>query len=86
MLTLRTQYFSPLIQYVVTFGPILESLGTNVFEKQYKLASASQQVVQISNVDTVYMRAVIDLSQHDIIFNVPEVEQERGIVLPFHDL
>lgn len=80
------QYFYPLIQYVVTFGPILAELGVNTFEKQVKLASANQQVVQIANVDTVYTRAAIDLSTTDLILTIPEVEPERGVVFPFHDL
>lgn len=82
----RYQYFYPLIQYVVTFGPILQDLGANKFEKQVRLSSADQQVVQIANVDTVYTRAVIDLSMHDLVLTIPEVEPVRGVVYPFHDL
>jgi hypothetical protein len=45
----------------VTYGSILEQLGTNVFEIQAQLASKESEVIAIANADTVYNCAVIDL-------------------------
>jgi hypothetical protein len=41
--------------------------------------------VAIANVDTVYNRAIIDLSQNDYTLTIPEID-DRSHVIPFHDL
>ena len=71
---------------MTTFGPTLRQLAANIFEKQVKIASIDQQVVAISNVDTVYARAVVDLSEHDVVLTIPEIDAERAHIFPFHDL
>jgi len=83
---IRPQYFYPLTQYAKTFGPLFSAVGTNAFQHQNYTSAGSTQPVVRSNIDTVYSRAIIDLSTHDIELSIPEISYNRTHVFPFHDL
>ena len=61
-------------------------MGTNVFVNQKYTARPEDTEVVRPNVDTLYSRLAIDLSQNDVVLTVPKVEGDRYYVFPFYDL
>ena len=47
------------------------------------LATPTENQVVEANIDTLYSAAVFDLSQHDIVFKVPQVDLDRYWHFPF---
>ncbi|KAJ5833814.1 DUF1254-domain-containing protein [Penicillium riverlandense] len=78
-------YGYPLLPLVHFAVPILEEVkGTNRFKHMRELATSAFHDVVRPNVDTLYSTAVIDLSHHDVLVDVPVVE-DRYWVFPFYD-
>ncbi|KAI6781893.1 uncharacterized protein J7T54_005103 [Emericellopsis cladophorae] len=77
-------YFYPVAHFARTFGPLIEK-GVNTFEHQSLTSSSDLQVVTRANIDTVYSRAVIDLSENDVLMTIPEIPDVRTHIFPFHD-
>ncbi|KAE8167333.1 hypothetical protein BDV40DRAFT_295917 [Aspergillus tamarii] len=79
-------YGYPLVSYA-TFA--LRTLGklnsTNSFFHLRELTTPETTAVVRPNVDTLYSAAIIDLSNHDLILDVPVVD-ERFWVFPFYDV
>ncbi|RJE22563.1 hypothetical protein PHISCL_05109 [Aspergillus sclerotialis] len=79
-------YGYPLLAYAKFALPILSSkYGTNTLDHGRQLATASFQSVVRVNADTIYTKATLDLSESDLIIQVPEVT-DRYWVFPFYDL
>ncbi|KAE8306252.1 DUF1254-domain-containing protein [Aspergillus transmontanensis] len=83
-------------QFTLTYGYPLPSFAraavaalsevncTNCFQHNTQLATSASQHVVRPNVDTLYSTAVIDLSHHDIVVDIPLVK-DRYWVFPFYD-
>ena len=79
------QYALPLIQLVsqtlAVFGVVN---GTNKINGQQQLASLSSAAVVKPNVDTIYNRVVVDLSEYDLELKIPPID-DRFWIYPFYD-
>lgn len=65
--------------------PVLEGVSaTNRFLHMKELATSSFKSVVRPNVDTLYSSAVLDMSLHDVVVDVPIVN-DRYWVFPFYD-
>lgn len=78
-------YGYPLSLYVQTFEPAIEAVGTNTPQNQNHTATATNDVVDRPNVDTLYSKFVIDLSHSDLVLSIPEIS-DRFYDVPFYDL
>ncbi|KAL3485513.1 hypothetical protein BJX62DRAFT_242869 [Aspergillus germanicus] len=78
-------YGYPLLSYAKFALPILQSRGTNELSHMRQLSTADFQDVVRPNVDTLYSLAILDLSQRDLIIEVPEIP-DRYWVFPFYDV
>lgn len=80
------QYGFPLYPFRnPTIQTILQANGTNRFYHGRQLADSSFTQVVSPNVDTLYSSAVLDLSQDDIILEIPEVN-DRYYVYAIYDV
>ncbi|KAG4436389.1 hypothetical protein IFR05_008145 [Cadophora sp. M221] len=79
-------YGYPLVLYVQTFVPTLQAVGANAILNEKTPAYANIEVLVRPNVDTLYSRAAIDLSQTDVVLSIPKVPEDRFYVVPFNDL
>ncbi|KAJ5720199.1 DUF1254-domain-containing protein [Penicillium malachiteum] len=68
-----------------TIEIMIEANGTNKFYHATQLADPTFNQVVSPNVDTLYSAAVIDLSHHDIILELPEVN-DRYYVFALYDV
>lgn len=81
-----TQYGYPLVSYATFALRTLARLNsTNSFYHLRELTTPETTAVVRPNVDTLYSASVIDLSHHDVIVDVPVVD-ERFWVFPFYDV
>jgi len=55
--------------------------GSNVIDTQSELASVASAAVVKPNVDTLYSRVIIDLSQNDLVLTVPNIS-DRFYIFP----
>ncbi|KAH8822884.1 hypothetical protein DL96DRAFT_1469949, partial [Flagelloscypha sp. PMI_526] len=79
-------YGRPLIEFARLAKDLVAGLGTNKFYRNPALADPNEQAVVLPNVDTLYGNAIIDLSEHDVVLTIPEVEdKERYFVFAFYD-
>lgn len=79
------QYGYPLMPFAHFAIPVLEEVkATNHFLHMTELATSSFKSVVRPNVDTLYSSAVLDLSLHDVVVDVPIVKG-RYWVFPFYD-
>ncbi|KAJ5618929.1 DUF1254-domain-containing protein [Penicillium lagena] len=74
------------LQALVPFAvPLIEEVkGTNRFKYMRELATSAFHDVVRPNVDTLYSTAVIDLSHHDVLVDIPVIKN-RYWVFPFYD-
>ncbi|KAH8823839.1 hypothetical protein DL96DRAFT_1683033 [Flagelloscypha sp. PMI_526] len=80
------QYGRPLIEFARLAQILVAGLGTNSLSRTSALADPNQQAVVLPNVDTLYGSAIIDLSEHDVVLTVPEVDDtDRFFVFAFYD-
>ena len=78
-------YGSPLIQLINQTNQVYGVVGgANKINHQTGLASLSSAAVVKPNVDTLYSRIVIDLSQSDLVITVPNIT-DRYWIFPFYD-
>ncbi len=49
-------------------------------------ATANGAAVIRPNVDTLYSRVAVDLSQTDVVITVPPIDDGRFYIFPFYDL
>ena len=63
---------------------MLKNVAVNQIFHQRTLASIASSAVIKPNVDTVYSRAVLDLSSHDVVLTIPEIT-DRYWVYPIYD-
>ncbi|QMW43200.1 hypothetical protein G4B11_006570 [Aspergillus flavus] len=79
-------YGYPLVSYATFALRTLARLNsTNSFYHLRELTTPETTAVVRPNVDTLYSASVIDLSHHDVIVDVPVVD-ERFWVFPFYDV
>ncbi|KAK6835471.1 hypothetical protein RU639_001731 [Aspergillus parasiticus] len=79
-------YGYPLVSYATFALRTLARLkSTNSFYHLRELTTPETTAVVRPNVDTLYSASVIDLSHHDVIVDVPVVD-ERFWVFPFYDV
>jgi len=67
-------------KYVATFP----GASVNTIYHDRRLTTSSDFKVIRPNVDTLYSSIFIDLSSHDLVFTVPDI-QDRYWVWPFYD-
>ncbi|KAM0801129.1 hypothetical protein BDR22DRAFT_972437 [Usnea florida] len=78
-------YALPLIQLVNQTSAVYQVVnGSNRINNQAQLASLSSAAVVKPNVDTLYSRVIIDLSQRDLELTVPNIT-DRFWIYPFYD-
>lgn len=66
---------------------MLRTVPVNTILHQRYLASPESPGVIKPNVDTLYSRVILDLSQDDVVLTIPEVsEVDRYFVYPVIDL
>lgn len=65
---------------------MLRSASVNQILHQRNLASPDNPGVIKPNVDTLYSRVVLDLSQHDVVLTVPNITAGRYWNYPVIDL
>ncbi|KAF1989743.1 hypothetical protein K402DRAFT_410857 [Aulographum hederae CBS 113979] len=65
---------------------ILRPTNATAFTVTKNLANAGQAAIVRPNVDTLYSKIAIDLSQMDVVLTIPEVKDGRFYVFPFYDL
>ena len=58
--------------------------GSNQINNQAQLASLTSAAVVKPNVDTLYSRVIIDLSQGDLELTIPNIT-DRFWIYPFYD-
>lgn len=79
------QYALPLIQLVSQTTAVFKVVnGTNKINAQQQLASLSSAAVVKPNVDTIYNRVIVDLSEHDLELRIPAIG-DRFWIYPFYD-
>ena len=84
-LFLAIQYALPLIQLVSQTLAVFKVVnGTNKINAQQQLASLSSAAVVKPNVDTIYNRVVVDLSENDLELRIPAID-DRFWIYPFYD-
>lgn len=84
-LFLVIQYALPLIQLVSQTTAVFKVVnGTNKINAQQQLASLSSAAVVKPNVDTIYNRVIVDLSEHDLELRIPAID-DRFWIYPFYD-
>ncbi|KAJ5082480.1 DUF1254-domain-containing protein [Penicillium argentinense] len=73
-------------EFTLTFAvPTIETAnGTNRFMHKRQLATSDFQDVVRPNVDTLYSMSILDLTHHDLLVDVPVVN-DRYWVFPFYD-
>jgi hypothetical protein len=82
------KYGYPLVPYIQLAFSLANATGhftTNAFYHSTTLANSSFDAVVRPNVDTLYSEALVDLSEHDMIISVPEIDV-RFIVVAYYDL
>ncbi|KAH6625909.1 hypothetical protein C7974DRAFT_473159 [Boeremia exigua] len=77
-------YAYPLYIFGNFAGAVLRNVSVNQIFHQCTLAAIGSSAVINPNVDTVYSRAVLGLSTHDVILSIPEVT-DRYWVYPVYD-
>lgn len=82
--THEIQYTYPLYIFGNFAGAVLKNVGINQIFHQRTLAAIGSSAVIKPNVDTVYSRAVLDLSTHDVALTIPEIT-DRYWVYPIYD-
>jgi len=60
-------------------GAVLQNVSVNQIFHQRQLASIDSAAVIKPNVDTVYSRVVLDLSQNDVVLTIPEIPDRYWI-------
>jgi hypothetical protein len=78
------QYTYPLYIFGNFAGAVLGNVSVNQIFNQRTLAAIGSSAVIKPNVDTVYSRAILDLSTHDVVLRIPEVT-DRYLVYPIYD-
>ena len=81
-------YGLPLHYFLESFqGPDhLAKVGVNTFSRPSGLASPSFTAVPYPNTDTQYAFAVTDLSQSDLVINLPVMQENRLYLFDFWDV
>ncbi|KAE8396391.1 hypothetical protein BDV23DRAFT_143930 [Aspergillus alliaceus] len=78
-------YSYPLLPYTQFALPAVSNeQGTNRLKHNRQPATPDDQSVVRPNVDTLYSQAVLDLSGHDLVIEVPPIT-DRYWVFPFYD-
>ncbi|KAF2026382.1 hypothetical protein EK21DRAFT_74358, partial [Setomelanomma holmii] len=77
-------YTYPLYIFGNFAGSVLKNVAVNQIFHQRTLASIDSSAVIKPNVDTVYSRAVLDLSTHDVVLTIPDIT-DRYWVYPIYD-
>lgn len=78
-------YTYPLVVFASWAGGVFQHVGSNQIYHQRTLATPTSPGVIKPNEDTLYSRAVLDLSSHDIVLTVPEINDGRYWVYPVYD-
>lgn len=81
---LALTYGYPLLAFQQYLLPRLAS-GPNTLLHERALSTSSDRSVVTPNVDTIYTSAVIDLSQHDVTLQVPNIPDDLYALFSFYD-
>ncbi|KAF4548366.1 Hypothetical protein D9617_29g007440 [Elsinoe fawcettii] len=78
-------YTYPLYIFGNFAGNVLRSVPVNTIFHQRNLASPDSPGVIKPNIDTLYSRAVLDLSRNDVVLTIPNITDNRYWVYPVYD-
>ena len=79
-------YGFPLTRYAMLAPKLLHTpLGANAFYHAQKLSTADDKNVVKPNVDTIYSTLIYDLSQSNVVVNVPEVPNDQYHLFSYYD-
>lgn len=84
--TNQIQYTDPLYIFANFAGTVLRNISVNNICHQRNLASPDNPGVIKPNVDTLYSRVGLDLSQSDVVLTVPNITVGRYWNYPVIDL
>lgn len=79
-------YGEPLVAFAQFTEPTLSKFGSNAPDNEANLATATGAAVIRPNVDTLYTRVGVDLSQTDVAITIPLIDDGRFYVFPFYDV
>jgi hypothetical protein len=71
------QYSYPLYIFGNFAGNVIQNVGVNTIFNQRNLASIDSPGVIKPNIDTLYSRVVLDLSQKDVVLTIPNIADGR---------
>lgn len=72
----------PFVKFAI---PVIKTAnGTNNFMHKRQLSTPAFQDVVRPNVDTLYSISILDLTQNDLLVDIPVVD-DRYWVFPFYD-
>ncbi|KAH7088843.1 hypothetical protein FB567DRAFT_619633 [Paraphoma chrysanthemicola] len=77
-------YTYPLYIFGNFAGSVLRNVGVNQIFHQRALASIDSSAVIKPNVDTVYSRAVLDLSSNDVVLTIPNITDRYWVYPIYH--
>ena len=79
-------YGFPLTQYAMLASRLLHSpLGANTFNHAQDLSTPDDRSVVKPNVDTLYSTLIYDLSDADVIINIPEIPDDQFHLVSYFD-
>lgn len=78
-------YTYPLAIFASWSGGVFQHVGVNEIYHQRRLATPNDPGVIKPNVDTLYSKAVLDLSTHDVVLTIPEINDGRYWLYPIYD-
>ena len=78
-------YGFPLTQYAMVAPRLLHTLGANAFYHAQVLSTPEDRSVVKPNVDTLYSTLIYDLSDADVVINVPEIPDDQFHLFSYFD-
>lgn len=86
ILLTSSQYTYPLAVFANWAGGALRNASVNQITHQRTLSSLNDlNGILKPNMDTVYSRAVLDLSTQDVLLTIPEFDDDRYYLYPVYD-
>ncbi|KAM0721792.1 hypothetical protein Q7P37_002717 [Cladosporium fusiforme] len=79
-------YAYPLLAFQKAFSSISPLIGVNHIGHARQLATATNRHVVKPNVDTLYSTAIFDLSEKDVIIQMPAIPEGQYALLSFYGL
>lgn len=83
--TFALVYGYPLLAWQRYAGGVIDDVGTNNLHHARELSTPANRTVVKPNVDTLYSNLIYDLSDSDLVINVPDVPADDFKLFSFYD-